>query len=43
MHGAFFSAILSIGVHIIVSLSTQPDQEKASSPGLVLRSSVQKN
>ena len=28
MHGAFFSAILSIGVHIIVSLSTQPDQEK---------------
>ena len=28
MHGAFLSAILSILVHILVSLKTQPDQEK---------------
>ena len=28
MHGAFLSAILSILVHILVSLRTQPDQEK---------------
>jgi len=28
MHGAFASAILSVLVHIIVSLNTQPDEEK---------------
>ena len=28
MHGAFFSAILSAIIHILVSLNTQPDQEK---------------
>jgi len=28
MHGAFLSAILSLLVHILVSLRTQPDQEK---------------
>ena len=30
MHGAFLSAILSGLVHILVSLKTQPDQEKGN-------------
>ena len=40
MHGAFVLALLSALVHIVISLKTQPDEEKANSPGLACKSSV---
>ena len=33
MHGAFVSALLSAVVHVVISLKTQPDEEKGNSLG----------
>ena len=43
MHGAFLSAILSTLVHIIISLKTQPDEEKGKLTWNGLKILVSKN